>query len=141
MGLATYYRRFIKGLSKVVNHITSLQRTYVKFNWSEKCEKIFQRLKEFLTSALVLKIANSEKEFMVCTDACIEGLCGVLMQEGHVICYESRKLNEHEGNYATHDLELTTIVHALKMWRHYLLRFLIDCPRHRIGRFTTYSDF
>jgi hypothetical protein len=43
------------------------------------------------------------------------------MQEGHVIFYESRKLNEHEINYVTHDLKLDSIVHALKMWRHYLL--------------------
>jgi len=43
------------------------------------------------------------------------------MQEGHVICYESRKLKEHENNYVTHDLELAAIVHALSMWRHYLL--------------------
>jgi hypothetical protein len=57
----------------------------------------------------------------VCTNACKEGLGGVLMQEGSVICYESQKLNEHEVNYVTHDLELTAIVHALKMWRHYLL--------------------
>jgi hypothetical protein len=43
------------------------------------------------------------------------------MQEGHVICNESIKLNEHEINYVTHDLELDAIVHALKMWRNYLL--------------------
>jgi hypothetical protein len=43
------------------------------------------------------------------------------MQVGRVIFYESRKLNEHEINYVTHDLELVAIVHALKMWRHYLL--------------------
>jgi hypothetical protein len=43
------------------------------------------------------------------------------MQEGRVVCYESRKLNEHKVNYATHDLELAAIVHALKKWRHYLL--------------------
>ena len=43
------------------------------------------------------------------------------MQGGSVICYESQKLNEHKVNYVTHDLELATIVHALKMWRHYLL--------------------
>ena len=43
------------------------------------------------------------------------------MQKGQVVCYESRKLNEHEQNYVTHDLELATIIHALKMWRHYLL--------------------
>ena len=43
------------------------------------------------------------------------------MQDNHVICYESRKLNEHEKNYATHDLEVAAIVHALKTWRHYLM--------------------
>ena len=43
------------------------------------------------------------------------------MQDNHVICYESRKMKEHEKNYATHDLELIAIVHALKMWRHYLM--------------------
>jgi hypothetical protein len=54
-------------------------------------------------------------------DACKEGLEGVLNQEGSVICYESRKLKEHEKNYATHDLELATVVHALRKWRHYLM--------------------
>ena len=43
------------------------------------------------------------------------------MQYNHVIRYESRKLKEHEKNYATHDLELVATVHALKMWRHYLM--------------------
>ena len=39
-----------------------------------------------------------------------------------MICYESRKLKEHEKNYTTHDIELAAIIHALKMWRHYLMR-------------------
>ena len=43
------------------------------------------------------------------------------MQDNHMICYDSRNLKYHEKNYATHDLEFTTIVHALKMWRHYLM--------------------
>jgi hypothetical protein len=43
------------------------------------------------------------------------------MQEGDIIFYESRKLNEHEIDYVTHDIELASRVHALKMWRHYLL--------------------
>ena len=43
------------------------------------------------------------------------------MQDNHVVCYESRKLKEHEINYATHDLELAAIVHDLKMWRCYLM--------------------
>jgi len=63
----------------------------------------------------------------VCTDACKEGLGGVLIQENYVVGYESRKLKEHENNYATHDLELASIIHALKMWRLYLIgrRFLL----------------
>ena len=75
----------------------------------------------------MLKIADPDNDFLVCTDAYKEGLKGFLMQEGRVISYASRKLNEHEINYVTHDLELVAIVHALKMWRHYLLgrRFLL----------------
>jgi hypothetical protein len=127
MGLAGYYRRFIKGFSKISHPITSLQRKGVKFVWSTNCEVSFQELKYLLTNAPILKIADPEKDFLVCTDACKEGLGGFLMQEGHVVCYESRKLNEHEQHYVTHDLELATIVHALKMWRHYLLgrRFVL----------------
>jgi hypothetical protein len=62
-----------------------------------------------------------DKEFLVCTDASKEGLGGVLMQEGRVITYISRKLRRHEENYATHDLELLVIIYALRVWRHYLI--------------------
>ena len=57
----------------------------------------------------------------MCTDACNDGLGGVLNQEGHVIAYESRKLKVHENNYATYDLELAVLIYALKMWRHQLI--------------------
>ena len=72
-------------------------------------------LKEMLTSELVLKIADPEGKFFVCTDACKQGVDGVLIRDGHVISYESRNLKEHEKNYATHDLELVAIIYALKM--------------------------
>ena len=68
-----------------------------------------------------MKIADLNEEFVVCTYACKEGLGGVLSQNGFVICFESRKLKENERLYATHDFELTSIVHALKKWRHYLM--------------------
>ena len=121
MGLAGYYQRFIEGFSKVANTITSLQKKGMKFEWTSRCEESFQRLKNILTSAPILKVVDTEKEFVVCTDACGQGLGGVLMQDNHVICYESRKLKDHAKNYATHVLELAAIVHALKMWRHYLM--------------------
>jgi hypothetical protein len=116
MGLVGYYRRFIEGFSKIGHPITSLQKKGVKFVWSTKCEESFQMLKHLLTSAPVLKIVDPTKDFTVCTYACKEGLGGVLMQDNHVVSYESKKLKEHERNYVTHDLELATIIHALKMW-------------------------
>jgi hypothetical protein len=78
-------------------------------------------LKELITSAPILNIDDTNENFVVCTDACKEGLGGVLTQIGHIISYESRNLKEHERNYAMHDLELASIVHALKMWRNYLM--------------------
>ena len=57
----------------------------------------------------------------MCNDACNDGLGGVLTQEGHVIAYESIKLKIHEMNYATYDLELDVVIHALKMWWHHLI--------------------
>ena len=60
-------------------------------------------------------------------DASKEGLRGVLLQNDHVIYYESWKLKEHEQNYPTYDLKLVAIIHALKMWRLYLMgrKFLL----------------
>jgi hypothetical protein len=121
MGLEGYYRRFIEGFSKIAHLITSLQKKGVKFQWKLDCEKSFQHLKQLLKSAPILKIADPNEDFIVFTDACKEGLGGVFSQNGFVICYESRKLKEHERHYATNDLELETIVHALRKWRHYLM--------------------
>jgi hypothetical protein len=90
-------------------------------------------LKILLTSAPILRIVDPDEDFMVCTDACKEGLGGVLSQNGHVICYESRKLKEHERLYATHDLELEAIVHALKMWRHYLMGKIFELRTDHCG--------
>jgi hypothetical protein len=121
MGLVGYYRRFIARFSRIAHAITSLQSKEKKFQWTERCESSFQQLKQLLTSAPILKIADPSKDYVVCTDACKEGLGGDLSQEGSVICYESRKLKEHENNYATHDLEMAAVVHALRKWRHYLM--------------------
>jgi len=78
-------------------------------------------LKELLTSAPILKLIYPNEDFVVCTNAYKEGLGGVIIHNGHVIFYKSKKLKEDEKNCATHDLQLATIVHALKMLRHYLL--------------------
>ena len=121
MGMAGYYHRFVEGFSKIASPVTELQRKNKKFIWTEKCEEAFQRLKVLLTTTPILKVPDMEQEFSVCTDASKEGLGCVLMQEGRVIAYASRKLKTHEENYATHDLEMEVIVYALNIWRHYLL--------------------
>eukprot|EP00253_Pinus_taeda_P033350 PITA_33350 len=121
MGLVGYYRRFIRNFSYITYPITSLQRKDKKFEWTTECEDSFEKIKTLLKHAPVLNITHPDKEFVLCTDACKRGLGGVPMQEGQVVCFESEKLNEHEQNYPTRDLELVVIIHALKMWRHCLL--------------------
>ena len=78
-------------------------------------------MKTLLTTAPILRIVDPNKDFVICIDACNDGLGGVLTQEGHLIAYESRKLKIHEKNYATYDLELASIIHDLKMCRHHLI--------------------
>ena len=114
MVLVGYYRSFIIGFLRIAHPITSFQRKEKKFQWTKDCERSFQQLKQSLISAPILRIADMNEYFVVCPNACKEGLGGVLSQNGFVICYESKKLKDHERNYATHDLELAAIIHALK---------------------------
>lgn len=113
MGITGYYRKFIEGFSRIAYPITSLQKKGKKFEWTEKCEEGFNKLKKLLTITPILKITDPHKDFVVCMDTCNEGLGGVLNQEGHVISYESRKLKIHENNYATYNLELAVIIYML----------------------------
>jgi hypothetical protein len=89
--------------------------------WGLACEEAFQALKMFLTYAPILTQLDIENPFDVYCDASRTGLGCVLMQDGSAIAYASRQLKKHKVNYLTHDLELATVLHALKIWRHYLL--------------------
>ncbi|KAG8500109.1 hypothetical protein CXB51_003598 [Gossypium anomalum] len=80
----------------------------------------FNRLKDLLTKAPVLVQPEPGKEFVIYSDASLNGLGCVLMQEGKVIAYASTQLKLHERNYPVHDLELAATVFALKIWQHYL---------------------
>nr|AAV43974.1 putative polyprotein [Oryza sativa Japonica Group] len=120
LGLAGYYRRFIENFSKIARPMTRLLQKEVKYKWTEDCEQSFQELKKRLVTAPVLILPDSRKGFQVYCDASRLGLGCVLMQEGKVVAYASRQLRPHENNYPTHDLELAAVVHALKIWRHYL---------------------
>ncbi|WVZ63831.1 LOW QUALITY PROTEIN: hypothetical protein U9M48_013429 [Paspalum notatum var. saurae] len=118
LGLAGYYRRFIESFSRIAKPMTSLLEKGVPFIWTKERQAAFDELKKRLTTAPVLTLPDLTKGFTVYCDASKEGLGCVLMQEGKVIAYASRQ--KHEVNYPTHDLELAAVVHALKIWRHYL---------------------
>jgi hypothetical protein len=101
--------------------MTELLKKDNKFVWTPKCEESFQIIKKKLTTAPVLTLPDIHQNFVIFHDASRQGLGCVLMQSEKVIAYASHLLKPHEQNYPTHDLELAAIVHALKIWRHYLI--------------------
>jgi hypothetical protein len=121
LGLVGYYRRFIEGFSKITKPMTSLLEKGKEFKWTHDCQESFNQLKFRLMSPPVLVMLDLHKGFDIYCDACRLGLGCVLIQEGHDIAYASRQLRKYELNYPTHDLELAVVVHALKIWRHYIM--------------------
>ncbi|XP_073138411.1 uncharacterized protein [Henckelia pumila] len=81
LGLAGYYRKFIKGFSSIAVPLTALTKKNARFVWSLKCQERFDVLKEDLTSAPVLAMPSGQDDFVVYTDASKLGLGAVLMQQ------------------------------------------------------------
>ncbi|KAL5740018.1 hypothetical protein ACOSQ2_029198 [Xanthoceras sorbifolium] len=105
LGLAGYYRRFVKGFSSIASPLTKLLHKNVRFEWTDRCQTAFDRLKAMLVEAPVLIQPVSGKDYVIYSDASHHGLGCVLMQEGKVVAYASRQLKNHELNYPIHDLE------------------------------------
>ena len=121
LGLAGYYRRFIENFSKIAKPMTELLKKDTKFKWTEECEASFQELKKCLVTSPVLILLDQREDYELYCAASRRGLGAVLRQDGRVVSYAPRQLKPHELNYATHDLELAAVVHALKTWRHFLI--------------------
>ncbi|KAI3822130.1 hypothetical protein L1987_09711 [Smallanthus sonchifolius] len=120
LGLTGYNQRFIQDFSKIASPLTNLTRKEVKYEWGQAQSKAFEELKKKLTQAPVLSLPDGNKDLVVNSDALGQWLRCVLMQRGKVIAFASRQLKIHEVNYPTHDLEIATVVFALKIWSHYL---------------------
>jgi len=101
LGLAGYYRRFVEGFSSIASPLKTITQNKAKFIWFKECENSFIELKDRLTSALVLTLAEGTNGFVVYCDA---------LRIGKVIAYSSRQLKIHEKNYPTHDLELAAVI-------------------------------
>jgi hypothetical protein len=110
-----------KGFLQNSQPMTKLFEKNKAFEWSVKCQASFEELRKRPTTAPVLVLPDLTKKFDIYCDASHRGLGCVLMQEGQVVCYAFQQLRKHEENYPTHDLELATVVHAPKIWRHYLI--------------------
>nr|XP_009793982.1 PREDICTED: uncharacterized protein LOC104240794 [Nicotiana sylvestris] len=92
-----------------------------------------------MSSSPVLALPDLAKPFEVQIDASDCALGGVLLQEGHPVAYESRKLKDAERRYATHEKELLAVVHCLRLWRHYLLGtpFVVKRDNIAVSHFVT----
>jgi hypothetical protein len=112
---------FIEEFSMISKPMIELLEKSKTFEWTPRLEASFQELMKRLTTAPVLTIPDMEKSFSIYCDASGQGLGCVLMQDGHVVAHASRQLRKHEEKYPTHYLELVAIVHALKIWRHYII--------------------
>ena len=119
LGLANYYRKFIRGYANIVRPITDLLRGK-DFKWEQLQEDAFAKLKEALTSAPVLAHPSPDKVFHVNTDASQYAVGAALEQDGHPIAFLSHRLNEQEQRWDTGDQELYGFMLALREWSVYL---------------------
>jgi hypothetical protein len=129
LGLSNYFRRFLEGYAGKVACLTAMTGGGAKAAWgpwTEECQQAFEWVKQALTTAPVLAPPDHSKPFQVTVDASDVGLGAVLMQEGRVVAYESRKLSPAEARYTITEREMLAMVHALRVWRCHLeggLRF------------------
>lgn len=120
LGLANYFRKFIRGFSSLAAPLTSLTGKTADFTWTPTHQVVFEQIKEALCSAPVLALPDFEKSFTVLTDASLLGTGGVLMQEGRPVAFTSSKFSSAERNYTTTEQEMLAVVRALQEWRCYL---------------------
>jgi len=125
LGLANYYRRFIKDFARVARPLNMLIRKDKKWRWEEAQQKAFDKLKQVFTTKLVLAALDLDKEFRVEANASNYATGGVLSikcsdEKWRPVTFISKSLSDIERNYEIHDKEMLAVVRCLEAWRHFL---------------------
>ena len=124
LGLASYYRRFVRGFARMASPLHSLSEKSKGWAWSDECEQAFNSLKHYLSSAPVLMLPNFNHDFILDVDASGNGLGAILSQEVNgceqVVAYASRALTKAERRYCATRRELLALVWGIRHFRPYL---------------------
>lgn len=142
LGLACYYRRFIRGYRRISKPLIDLLKKD-HFKWNDQATAAFEDLKGALTSAPVIALPDFSLSFVVETDTCDIGIRAVIMQSGQPIAYLSKGLSPQHQAMSVYDKELLALVMAVTKWGQYLigrhfvvktdqkaLKFLLDQKLH-----------
>ena len=125
LGLANYYRQFIENFVSIARPLHDMVKKDKKWDWTERQEKAFRKLKERFTKEPVLAAPDIDKKMRMevnASDYVTEGVLSMEYEDGlwRPVAFLSKSLNEIERNYEIHDKEILAIVRGLKTWRHLL---------------------
>lgn len=130
LGLAGYYRKFVKNFGILAKPLNELLKKNSIFRSLPHHEQSFRALKSALSSAPVLSLPNFSKTFSIETDACATGIGAVLMLEGHPLAFLSKALGSNTRGLSTYEKEYLAVIMAVQQWRPYL----------QLAEFIIYTD-
>lgn len=143
LGLAGYYRRFIKDFAKLAKPMTKLLQNNEEFKWTDQVAESFLKLRQALCEAPLLQFPDMSKPFIITTDASGYALGGILSQgklgKDQPIAYTSRVLRGPELNYETYEKEALAVIHSVKTFRPYVFgrKFIIVTDHQPLVWFKT----
>jgi len=133
LGLAGYYRRFIKRYGIISKPLTEMLKKDA-FQWTKAAEMAFEQLKLTLCNPPVLALPDFQENFVVEADASYKGMGAVLLQEGRLIAFFSKAFGEKHLGLSIYEKEYLSIINAVEKWRPYLLgrHFTIRIDHHSL---------
>ena len=139
LGLCSYYRIFIRHFAYVASPLHDLTRKRITFRWGSRQKEAFERLKFLVSQKPVLIVPDLHQPFEVLCDASGDCIGAALNQNKHAVAFESRRLKDHELHAPVYEKELMAVVHALTVWKHYLLGadFVIKTDHQSLRYFLT----